>query len=43
MHVYPLATRLPPPPPVYFMTLITLFILMKWNLNSEIDYINYLT
>jgi hypothetical protein len=39
----PLATRLPPPPSCILCVLITLFILMKWKLNSEIDYVNYLT
>jgi hypothetical protein len=40
----PCRARLPPPPPSCILcALITLFILMKWKLNSEIDYVNYLT
>jgi hypothetical protein len=33
----------PPPPPCILCVLTTLFVLMKWKLNSEIDYVNYLT
>jgi hypothetical protein len=39
-----LATHLPPPPPPCTLcALVTLFILMKWKLNSEIDYVSYFT
>jgi hypothetical protein len=35
----PLATYLPPP--CNLCALITLFLLIKWKLNSEIDYVSY--